>query len=120
MTQLSVIDYYARLPLGLFNLIAQKLGWPFLIIFIIMNMIIIRKQEPGKERDQIIRLFNWILIFTLVYILLLPLGGFRWYRPNAIRYDTFIPVTLAFVFMFARSSYYLINTLKLSGKKIYV
>ncbi len=120
MTQLSVIDYYTRLPLGLFNLIAQKLGWPFLIIFVIMNMIIIRKQEPGKERDQIIHLFNWILIFTLVYILLLPLGGFRWYRPNAIRYDTFIPVTLAFVFIFARSSYYLINTLKLSGKKIYV
>lgn len=47
---------------------------------------------------------RWIYLFAylfcLFYILLLPLGGYRGYRPEIIRYDTFLPVTLILIFLF--------------------
>ncbi len=119
MSQITFLEYYARLPVGLFTLITTKLGWPLLIIFIIINIFLIKRGAQNKEKKQILVLFSWILVFACIYILFLPLGGYRWYRPNAIRYDTFIPVTLACIFIFARSSFYLLNTFKSRNKLIY-
>jgi len=119
ITHISLLELYSRIPQGLFTLISTKLGWPILITFIIVNIILIKRGSQSKERQQILILFKWILFFAFIYILLLPLGGYRWYRPNAIRYDTFLPVTLACIWVFARSSYYLLNELKSQKKTIY-
>ena len=65
-------------------------------------------------------LFNWLWIFILLYILLLPLGGYRDYRPNVLRYDTLMPVTLCLIFMFGISTLFLIKHLNSRPKKIYL
>jgi hypothetical protein len=45
------------------------------------------------------------LTFTLGYLFLLPLGGFREYRPFIIRYDNFIPISLLiFIVLLATSA----------------
>jgi len=119
ITHIPLLEYYSRIPLGLYNLFTTKLGWPILMIFIILNVILIKRGAPRREKKQILTLFKWILVFALIYIILLPLGGYRWYRPNAIRYDTFIPVTLACIYIFASSSYYLLHELKLHHKMRY-
>ena len=36
----------------------------------------------------------WLFSFCLIYVCLLPFGGYRDYRPYIIRYDVMIPVTL--------------------------
>jgi hypothetical protein len=117
--QLSIFEYYSRLPDGLFTILTTKLGWPLIMAAIILNIFIVRRMKDNEVKKQMIKFFIWILIFILIYLALLPLGGYRWYRPNAIRYDTFLPVTLACIFIFARSSYYLLNQLKSKRKLIY-
>lgn len=41
-----------------------------------------------------------VIIFSVFYLLLLPLGGYRSYRPLILRYDTFIPVMIGLLLIF--------------------
>jgi hypothetical protein len=52
-----------------------------------------------------------------VYILLLPLGGYRVYRPYSIRYDTILPVTLALFFYYGYSTFFILKNI--AGKKTF-
>jgi len=54
------------------------------------------------------------VICSLIYILLLPFGGFRSYRPYILRYDTVMPVTLSLIVIFGLTTNFLI--FNLSGK----
>ena len=54
-------------------------------------------------------ILKWIGIFALVYVLLLPFGGYRPYRARIIRYDTFMPVTVALIYFFGISTYLLLH-----------
>jgi hypothetical protein len=56
----------------------------------------------------------------MIYVLLLPLGGFRVYRENIIRYDTIMPVTLGLFLMFGMTSFYLLNKMTGRIKGIYL
>jgi hypothetical protein len=56
---------------------------------------------------KMIRILMWIGIFTFMYIMLLPFGGYRPYRPRIIRYDTFMPVTIALIYYFGASTYFI-------------
>lgn len=64
-----------------------------------------------------INLFKWIGVFSLFYILLLPLGGYRDYRPNVLRHDTILPITLSLIFVFGQTTLYIIY--KLSKQQRY-
>jgi len=114
------IERYLKLPQGLYYLLTSKLGFPLLFLVIIANLIIIVRQYRSAESDGLIKLLKWLGIFALLYILLLPLGGYRSYRPNILRYDTFIPVTLSIMFAFGTTSLYLIKRLKGRRKSIYL
>ncbi len=63
---------------------------------------------------------HWIGAFTLLYLLLLPLGGYRIYRPNIVRYDTFIPITVMLIFFYGMSTFYLIRHVSGRHKLKYV
>lgn len=54
-----------------------------------------------------INLFKWIGVFSLFYILLLPLGGYRDYRPNVLRHDTILPITLSLIFVLVKQLFIL-------------
>ena len=104
---LSIGERYKRLPMGLFYIFSQKLALPLLLVMIGVNYWLIRQFtiQPGN----LIPILKWMIFFAVIYILLLPLGGTREYRPNIIRKDTFLPVILTMVFYYGYSTYYILK-----------
>ncbi len=114
----SLIELYSKLPLGIYYSFAQKLGFPVLFIALTINAIII-KRINHLESSRILRIYKWIAIFSLIYILLLPLGGYRDYRPYILRYDTIIPITLSLMFLFGKSTLFIFNSIARKHIKLY-
>ncbi len=54
-----------------------------------------------------------------IYLLLLPFGGYRSYRVNIIRADTFMPVALALFYFYGLSTLFLLTQIS-AYKKYYV
>ncbi len=111
---------YDRLPFGLYYWLTQKLGVPLLIIMICVNAFLIHKNYKNETGKKILHLLKWIVLFSVLYIILLPLGGYRHSRPNIIRCDSVMPITIALIFIYGLSALFLINNLKNIGKKVYV
>jgi hypothetical protein len=118
ISTVTLLERYKRLPIGLFNILTQKPGLPLLIIVIIINIYIINKKRNLDESQQILRIFKIIGILAAIYLFLLPFGGYRSYRENIIRYDTFMPVTLSLMFIYALSSCYLLKIIEKDQKII--
>ena len=115
---LSVL--YSRLPEGIYYSFTQKLGFPILFFILTINTIIIYCKFRTFEGEKILKTFKWIGFFALVYILLLPLGGYRSYRPYILRYDTIIPITLSLMFIFAKTTIFILNNFSLKQKYWYI
>lgn len=107
----SLIELYSRLPKGIYYQFLQKLGFPVLFIILILNYYLIGKKFNTTESGKIKTIFKWIGFFIISYILLLPLGGYRGYRPNILRYDTIMPITLSLMFTFGISTLFLIKSI---------
>lgn len=117
---ITVAERYLRLPIGIFYVVTGKIGFPILLAVIALNIFLLRKIKQNESVKKALRIFNWIGLFILFYILLLPLGGYKSYRPNILRYDTIIPVTLCLIFMYAMSSYLLLKQFKGKSKVSYI
>jgi len=115
-----LIELYSRLPAGIYHQFTQKLGFPILFIAIALNIIIIGYYYKTAAGKKILDVFKWIGIFALLYILLLPLGGYRDNRPNILRYDTIMPVTLCLMFMFGISALFLFKNMTSKQKIWYI
>lgn len=118
--QLPLAQLYSRLPEGMFNLLTQKIGFPLLVAALIINAIIIRTKYYTDKGRKILSAFKWIIVFALLYILLLPLGGARDYRPYVVRYDTFMPITLAMVFIFGTTTLFLLKTMAFRSRRWFI
>lgn len=71
-----------------------------------------------KEYQKYFQILAFLLIFSILYILLLPLGGYRFYRPLILRRDTLTPVLCVIFFCWSTSAMILLS--RLSGlKKMY-
>lgn len=116
---ISIAERFSRLPEGIVSQLFHSLGFPLMLLVMGINTWFIKKIN-NDEGKKLIRIFMWIGIFTLIYVLLLPFGGYRPYRPKIIRYDTFMPVTVALIYYFGASTYFLINHLKTKNKLNYV
>jgi hypothetical protein len=108
---ISIAERYSRLPMGLFYQLTGKLGIPLLLLLVILNTVLLRRQAATPERRRLVTIVKWLGFFALIYLLLLPLGGYRVYRPDIIRRDTFLPVILGLVFAYGLTSLYLLRTL---------
>lgn len=118
--EISVWILYTRLPQGIFNIVTMKLAFPVLLSILLVNTLLIRFLLPTSEGKRILNIFKWIGIFSLVYILLLPLGGYRDYRPNVLRYDTIIPITICLMYVFGKTTVFLFNNISAKQKYWYV
>lgn len=116
--KIPIIQRYLRLPEGLYLLLTQKIGYPLLLIFISINAYLINKKHKTEEGRKILNLLKWIGLFSLLYIILLPLGGYRSYRPNIIRYDSIMPITISLIVFYGLSSFFLLK--QLTNRKIYL
>jgi len=118
--EVSTYQRYIRIPAGIYYLLTQKLGFPLLLAGACLNFFLIKKNNPASEAKKILSLFKWIGLFIYFYIVLLPLGGYKEYRPNILRYDTVIPITLSLIFFYGLSALYLIKTLAGKNKILYL
>lgn len=82
---IPISERYMKLPLGIYYQISQSLGVPLLLILIGVNFYLIKKKHNSAEGQKVVGTLKWIGIFAGVYLLLLPLGGYRPYRPNILR-----------------------------------
>lgn len=111
---LSLQERYLRLPGGLASLFTLKIGLPLLVFSILANGVLLR------NRSQVFtQALWWVAIFSLLYILLLPLGGYRDYRPDIVRRDTMMPVFLGLFFLFGLSSKAVLDLLQPRMKRWY-
>jgi hypothetical protein len=118
--QTSLVDLYSKLPKGIYYQFMQKMGFPVLFIILMLNYYLISKRYNTLEGGKIKTTFKWIGLFIVCYILLLPFGGYRGYRPNILRYDTIMPVTLSLMFIFGISTLFLIKSLTYRQKLWYL
>jgi hypothetical protein len=111
---------YSRLPAGIYYAFTQKPGFAMIFIVLAINSIIINSRFKDEVGKKMLGTLKWIGLFALVYIILLPLGGYRSYRPNVLRYDTLIPVTLCLMFIFAKTTLFIIKNLTKKQRVWYI
>lgn len=114
---LPLAEVYAKLPWGIVRQFTGKLAFPVLFLMLAINYGLLKRYTP---EDRMHRLFGWIIAFAIIYFLLLPLGGFRSYRATILRYDTIMPVTLAFIGLYAGSCLRLLKQLPQRGRAWYL
>lgn len=117
--KISLAERYMRLPAGIYYQLTQKLGPILLLISIAVNLFIIHHYYSNEASKRIMTSIKWIGLFALIYILLLPLGGYRPYRPNILRYDTFMPITVCMIYLFGKSSFHIFTHIQ-TKKVIYL
>ncbi|MDB5272288.1 MAG: hypothetical protein JWO58_655 [Chitinophagaceae bacterium] len=117
---ISVFERYGRIPYGLFEVFTQKIGLPLLLIVLAINLFIIHyHQKENEQKKRMFFLFKAISVFCVVYILMLPLGGYRSYRPDIVRRDTIMPVILCLFYMYGYSTYYIIQQVTFRKREFY-
>jgi hypothetical protein len=117
--QKSLADMYRLLPEGFIIQFFEKIGYPLVLIVLLVNYFIIRYMVKTDNAIQLLRAYRFVLIFALIYILLLPLGGYRDYRPYILRSDSIIPITLSIFFLFGITTITVLKTLKNKSLLLY-
>lgn len=88
---------YIQLAKGIIFLFTKNFALITLLILVGVNLLILQKQNR-LVFQKLFQLLQLLLVAGSVYTLLLPLGGYRSYRPYIVRYDTFMPVTFLLMF----------------------
>lgn len=109
---------YASLLIGIKAVLTVKLGFSLLLGLVIINGLVIFYIK-SKNKDFIKNAYYLLFAFSIIYILLLPLGGYRVYRPQILRFDTVMPVTLGLIFVFGLSTNFIINHISSRSRPIF-
>jgi hypothetical protein len=78
-----------------------------------------RVLPPTTQGMRLLRTLRWVGLFALVYSLLLPLGGYRPYRPYILNHDSILPITVALVAFYGLSTNYLVVQLRGRSRRWY-
>ncbi|HNP47468.1 MAG TPA: hypothetical protein PKL85_01470 [Bacteroidia bacterium] len=107
---LSLPERYHRMIEVLPEFFTGNIAMPILILFPVISLFFtdnfIHKNDFIPAKNIALGIF----IFTLVYVALLPFGGYRVYRPTILRTDTFTPVLVCLFYLAGRTSYELIQS----------
>lgn len=117
--QVSLSKRYFLLLIGVKNYIIKSLGPILLLLVIILNTNLLTKTKNNSEAKILLKRIKWITILSFIYIILLPFGGYREYRPFIIRWDTIMPINIALFYFFGASSLFLYNQYKQKLKLLY-
>ena len=104
---------------------AQQFTWqpalPVLVALLLLNAWLLRRQVPVSPASQrLLSILRGLGFFALAYLLLLPFGGYRSYRPLLLRNDSILPVTLGVIGIYGASTYFLIEQLQGAGRRRYL
>lgn len=99
---LALTDRYERMWEGILILLEPWHGaWFFLLPVLAFNLLFLRKSDWANGMAG---LYLALAAFMVIWVLLLPMGGYRSYRPHIVRGDTLVPVNLVLIWMFAHTS----------------
>ena len=111
---------YWLLARGIGAALTSKLGLPLLVGAVLGNAwLLARRLPPTPATARLLALLRGLGWFALAYLLLLPLGGYRPYRPLMLRYDTLLPLTLGLLLAYAATALHLLRELTGLGRRCY-
>ncbi|MBA2422724.1 MAG: hypothetical protein H0V61_05820 [Chitinophagales bacterium] len=112
ITSILVFDRYklmlSRAPSYFFHY-----GLPFWYALVIMQFIYLRRFHRVILKTEEFRVIIVIGIMILMYLLLLPLGGYRHYRPDILRYDVTMPFTIFLIVVIISGTLFLLQSDKI-------
>lgn len=111
LSDVSLLERYKKLPIGLVNIFFGKPGLWILMILTFCNSFVLRMFK-SNDSQKFVSILKWTFLFIIVYVLLLPIDGYYDFRPNVIRRDNFLPCTILMVFLFVQSAIYLVKHFK--------
>lgn len=109
----SLGELYRLLPVGVVKMIVWQAGLPVLLGLLLINYLLVNKLTlPSAARQRVLVLLRWVAFFAVMYVLLLPFGGYRSYRPYLLRNDSALPVLLTLLFAYGLTTYFLLGQFK--------
>jgi hypothetical protein len=109
----SLKQLYKLLLTGVTQYFSFQSGLPLLLLVLVSNLLLIRwVVASSAAKQRLLASMGWLGLFMALYILLLPFGGYRTYRPNLLRNDTALPILLGLVFAYGYSAYFLLVQLR--------
>ena len=119
ISTVPLMQRYLQMPRGIYSMYFNKaMGLLSLLVLANIIMLIRNRKDPAAQR--ILRLFPWIILFSIVYTLLLPLGGYRSYRPYIVRRDTMEPIMIVILIYYGISTFYILKYITTpTYKKLY-
>lgn len=98
-TSVPLLFRYEKWLSGMMQYFVKDLSFLLIAIILLVNL------RFFKNANRKIPAYVWlILLLCAVYLVLLPFGGYRPYRPLVIRSDVFLPVTLILFYLLLRST----------------
>jgi hypothetical protein len=92
--QLSLKQLYSILPRGIWKNFTSE-GYLVLAALLIINFLMISLKYSKEAHYKTVRgLYFFLITYSIIYILLLPFGGYRLSRPLLLRYDTVMHITV--------------------------
>jgi len=93
-------------------------AYSLLFLLITVNGYILWNQ--GKAGKKLVKIVWCITLFSIFYIILLPLGGYRPYRPFIVDANTFMPITLLVFFAYGLTTWKVLTEVSFRLKKFYI
>ncbi|HZF99686.1 MAG TPA: hypothetical protein VEY71_01725 [Chitinophagales bacterium] len=97
---------YGLLWPGLREQLFSEYAYPILFGVIALNLWLMRKNPLAQP---LLTFYLGLLLFSVVYLSLLPLGGYRPYRALLVRGDTFMPVAMCIFFVYGSSTLHVLR-----------
>jgi len=94
-------------------------GWYYLGIATGINILLLFIFYRKKQRLYF-KLIFFLIIFAILYLGLLPFGGYRSYRPLIVKHDTLAPILLLVLFIWSSSIILFLGYLKKFNKLAYI
>lgn len=109
----TLAQLYELLPTGVYNSLTLQGGLPVLLGLLLFNGQLLRHAMPATPlRNRLLLILRLVGIFSVIYLLLLPFGGYRPYRPYLVRGDSILPIIVALLYACGLSSYYLLRHIR--------
>jgi hypothetical protein len=114
----TIFERFKLLPRGLWILLTDNIGVPLLLFSSLINVVLVSLTPKSNKKRQF-EILKYIGLFSVLYLILLPFGGYRFYRPYIIRYDTFSPIVVCLIFTYGITAIFLLEYYHGLKKRIY-
>ncbi len=115
VTTVTIAERYQLMLKGLIPYFFHY-GLPYFYAFLIINFYFFKKFFPVQFNTRSFGILKLLALTVLIYIILVPLGGYRVYRPAILRYDVTMPLTLLLVITIVSGTSLLMD--KLQGQAL--